>query len=130
METGLKSRVPPRMVNDVNSTIIQGAPSTVLECVSLEIEELSQARYTDRIITEDLRVEVLKIQDRINSSMIGSRYDFSDNNNSKPKNLQAENRSRERDIVRKGIERLEKEISQYTQVQISKEQIDCSIEKM
>ena len=89
----MKSRVPPRMVNDVNSTIIQGAPSTVLECMSLEIEVLSQARYTARIITEDLRVEVLDIQDRINSSIIGSRFDSSNKNNSKPKNLRAENRS-------------------------------------
>ena len=69
-ELGLNSRVPPRMVNNVNSTIIQGAPTTVLECVSQEIEELSQTRYTDRALTEDLRVEVLKIQNRINSSML------------------------------------------------------------
>ena len=44
MELGLNSRPLPRVVNDVNSTIIQGAPSTVLEYVSLEIEELAQAR--------------------------------------------------------------------------------------
>ena len=55
MELGLNSRVPPRMVNNVNSTIIQGAPTTVLECVSQEIEELSQTRYTDKVLTEDLR---------------------------------------------------------------------------
>ena len=78
---------------------------------------------------EDLRVEVLEIQDRINSSMIGSGDDFSDNNNIKPMNLQVENRSRERDIVRKGIERLEKQISHYTQVQISKEQMDIALLK-
>ena len=44
MELGLNSRPLPRVVNDFNSTIIQGAPSTVLEYVSLEIEELAQAR--------------------------------------------------------------------------------------
>ena len=65
MEIGLNSRPLPRVVNDVNSTIIQGAPSMVLKYVSLEIEELAQARYTDRIITEELMVEVLEIQDRI-----------------------------------------------------------------
>ena len=41
-----------------------------------------------------------------------------------------ENRSRERDIVRKGMERLEKEISQYTQIQLSKEQADISLLKI
>ena len=55
----MNTRVPPRMVNNVNSTIIQGAPSTVLECMTLEVEVLSQESYTNRIITEDLRVEVL-----------------------------------------------------------------------
>ena len=35
------------------------------------------------------------------------KNDFS---NKKPGNIQGENRSREQDIVRKGIERLEKEI--------------------
>ena len=38
-----------------------------------------------------------------------------------------ENRSREQDIVRKGIERLEKQISQYTPMQISREQIDIAL---
>ena len=129
LKTGLNSRVPPRMVNNVNSTIIQGAPSTVLECMTMEVEVLSQESYTNRIITEDLRVEVLNIQDRINSSLLGSRFDSSNKNSGTPKNLGAENRSWERDIVRKGMERLEKEISQYTQVQISKEQVDIALLK-
>ena len=58
--------------------------------------------------------------------MMSPKNDFS---NKKPENIQGENRSREQDIVRKGIERLEKEISQYTQVQVSKEQIDIALLK-
>ena len=112
------------MENDVNSTIIQGTPSTVLECMSIELEELVQARYTDRIIMEELTLEVLEIQDRINSSMMTPTTDFA---NKKKDSRQSENRSRERDIVRKGMERLEKEISQYTQVQVSKEQVDIAL---
>ena len=49
--------------------------------------------------------------------------------NKKKDSRQSENRSRERDIVRKGMERLEKEISQYTQVQVSKEQVDIALLK-
>ena len=37
METGLNSRPLPRVVSDVNSTIIQGTSPTVLECMSLEV---------------------------------------------------------------------------------------------
>ena len=40
-----------------------------------------------------------------------------------------ENRSREQDIVRKGKERLEKQISQYTQIQITKDHMDISLLK-
>ena len=76
METRLNSRPLPRMENDVNSTIIQGTPSTVLECMSIELEELVQARYTDRIIMEELTLEVLEIQDRINSSMMTPTTEF------------------------------------------------------
>ena len=124
MEIGLNSRPLPRVVNNVNNTILHGAPSTVLEYVSLEIEEFAQARYADRIITEELTLEVLEIQDRINSSMMTPTTDFA---NKKKDSRQSENRSRERDIVRKGMERLEKEISQYTQVQVSKEQVDIAL---
>ena len=66
----------------------------------------------------------LEIQDRINSSMMTPTTDFA---NKKKDSRQSENRSRERDIVRKGMERLEKEISQYTQVQVSKEQVDIAL---
>ena len=124
METRLNSRPLPRMENDVNSTIIQGTPSTVLECMSIELEELVQARYTDRIIMEELTLEALEIQDRINSSMMTPTTEFA---NKKKDSRQSENRSREQDIVRKGMERLEKEISQYTQVQVSKEQVDIAL---
>ena len=40
-----------------------------------------------------------------------------------------ENRSREQDIVRKGKERLEKQISQYTQIQITKDHMDIALLK-
>ena len=80
------------MENDVNSTIIQGTPSRVLECMSIELEELVQAIYTNRIIMEELTLEVLEIQDRINSSMMTPTTDFA---NKKKDSRQSENRSRE-----------------------------------
>ena len=83
------------MVNTVNSAIIQGAPTTIVECVTQEMEDLSQAMYAERVIVEDLRFDVSEIQDRINSFMMGSREIFSDGKNTKLMNLRAENRSRE-----------------------------------
>ena len=41
----------------------------LLECMSLELEELARTRHSDRMITEELTLEVLELQERINSSM-------------------------------------------------------------
>ena len=63
----LNRGAPPREEDD---TINQGSSSMVLECMSVELEELAQARHSDRMITEELTLEVLELQERINSSMM------------------------------------------------------------
>ena len=78
------------------------------------------------MITEELTLEVLELQERINSSVMISTPEQA---KKRKESNQEENRSRERDIVRKGMERLEKEISQYTQTQVSKDQADISLLK-
>ena len=63
----LNKGAPPREENDI---ISQGTSSMLLECMSVELEELARARHSDRMITEELTLEVLELQDRINSSMM------------------------------------------------------------
>ena len=53
MKTKLNVRPFPRVENDLTNTMIQGTSSMVMECMSGELEELAQARYSDRIITEN-----------------------------------------------------------------------------
>ena len=71
----------------------------LLECMSLELEELAQTRHSDRMITEELTLEVLELQERINSSMSSTPEQAKKRKESN----HVENRSRERDIVRKGM---------------------------
>ena len=90
---------------------------------------MSQALYNERVVVDSLRFDVLEIQDRISSSMMGSGENLSNDKNLKSLSPQTENRSREQDIVRKGIGRFEKQISQYTQIQITKDHMDIALLK-
>ena len=90
---------------------------------------MSQALYNERVVVDSLRFDVLEIQDRISSSMMGSGENLSNDKNLKSLSPRTENRSREQDIVRKGIDRLEKQISQYTQIQITKDHMDIALLK-
>ena len=57
-------------LREEDDTISQGTSSMLLECISVELEELAQARHSDRMITEELSLEVLGLQERVNSSMM------------------------------------------------------------
>ena len=89
IKTRPKFRPLSRVENDLTNTISQGTSSGVLESMSVELEELARARYSDRIITEELTLEVLEIQERINSSMMTSTTEFA---NKKRESSRGENR--------------------------------------
>ena len=82
---------------------------------------------------------VLNLQDKLEelprqnsaSSPMGSREDLShqDGNVQGSNTIDSETTNLERDIVRKGIERLEKQISQLIESAISKDQVDIALLK-
>ena len=112
--------------DELSSTTVQGSFATEMESLTFEMNELNQARYKQRIVTEQLTIDVLELQERINSSLRCSTYNSS---NRGVENAQLENKCRERDIVKKGMERIEKEIAQYTQVKISRDEVDIALIK-
>ena len=112
--------------DELNSTTVQGSFATEMESLTFEMNELNQARCKQRIVTEQLTIDVLELQERINSSLRCSTYNSS---NRGVENAQLENKCRERDIVKKGMERIEKEIAQYTQVKISRDEVDIALIK-
>ena len=128
-ESGSHSGISPSLVNSVNSLITHGAPAMTLDGVTREMDDLFQALYTERVLVDNLRFDVLEIQDRISSSMMGSKENLSNGKNSRSLSPRTENKSREQDVVRKGIDRLEKQIFQYTQTQITKDHKDIALLK-
>ena len=64
-ESGLNSIITLTMIDTVNKAIMHGASRTRLEYISQQIEELSQVVCAKRFITDDLRSEVLVLQERI-----------------------------------------------------------------
>ena len=111
MDTG----IPMEIVNSLNEIIQEGAPLVAIEIMRQQVQELSQGWQT----TDDLKGLVVDLQDKLdfvsyqgtNSLNITSR-DFPpqtvNGQISGLRSSQGNPSSQEREIVKKGIERLEK----------------------
>ena len=132
-ESNFNSDIPPNVIHSLSDIIMEGAPSTVIELLSQQVEELSQVVCTEQFITDDLRHELSELQERFNTSIQQSgasslrptsdpSIHSSDRERDKMRSSQREVQSREREIARKGIERLEKQILQHINVYIPKDQ--------
>ena len=110
-----------------------------MEDLRIQVEEISQEVLDERSRTNLLRSMVLNLQDKLEelprqtsvSSLLGSREDLShqEGNVQSSNAFNSETINLERDIVRKGIERLEKQISQLIGSTISKDQVDIALLK-
>ena len=123
----MNSEIPPNVVSSLNDKIMEGAPSTIIEVIEQQVEELSQVVCNEWFITYDLRNEMSNLQKRFiatiqcseASSFLPSSdpsLQTSDREMSERRAFQRDVRSREQEIVMKGIERLEKQILQYINV--------------
>ena len=117
LHTITKNRGSPLREEDDTRSL--GTSSMLLECITVELEEL-------KVINEDLTLDVLELQERMSSPIKISTLDHA---KTRKESNPGGNKAQERDIVKKGMERLEKEIAQYTQIQVSTEQADISLLK-
>ena len=53
-ESDKNSEIPPNIVSSLNDIIVEGAPSTIIEVIRQQVEELSQVVCTEEFITDDL----------------------------------------------------------------------------
>ena len=92
------------------------ALSSTVECLSQQIEELTQVTYSERAVSADLRMEFSELQREVNSSIsplgttimgpngqIPKTYS-QDERSTEPRTILGEVKAREREIVRKGID--------------------------
>ena len=51
----MNPKVPSNVVNSLNDIIMEGAPSTIIEVIRQQVEELSQLVCTEQFATDNLR---------------------------------------------------------------------------
>ena len=60
-ELNVNSEIPPNVVSSLNNIIMEGTPSTIIEVIRQQVEDVLQVVCTDRFITDDLRNEISEI---------------------------------------------------------------------
>ena len=68
-ESNVNSEIPPNVVSSLNDIIMEGTPSTIIEVIRQQVEELSQVVCTEWFITDDLRNEISDLQERFNTTI-------------------------------------------------------------
>ena len=92
-DANMNSSIPPSVIHTLNNTIIDGAPSSVVEFLSQQIDELTQVICTKRVISADLRIEFSELQEKVNYSILPQGVSLIPLNSETPKSYLHENRS-------------------------------------
>ena len=119
----MDTKIPMEIVNSLTEIIQESAPLVVGEIMRQQVKELSQGIQCDQQASNYLRSLVIDLQDKLDviplqsiSSVSLAPRDCSpqagDGQSSGLRSPHANSSSREREIVRKGINRLEKQILQ------------------
>ena len=138
-ETNRNEDIPVEVINSLQELIQDTSAASSVKDLRLQVEEISLEVHDERSRTNLLRSMVFNLQDKLeefpkpssSSSLFGSREDIShqDDNVQGSRSTESESSNLEREIVRKGIERLEKQISQLIEPVISKDQVDIALLK-
>ena len=134
----MNTEVPMDIVNSLNDIIMEGAQSTLIEVIRQQVKELSQVVQTDWFATDSLRDRMIDLQERFDATLqhtVGSSIPPSSDPSlqtsgrqmNEMRSSQRYTCSKEQEIVRKGIERLEKQILQYIDVYISRDQVNIAL---
>ena len=119
----MDTKIPMEIVNSLTEIIQKSAPSVAKEIMRQQVEELSRGIQCNQQASNNLRSLVIDLQDKLDvippqstSSVSWDPRDCSpqpgDGQSSGLRSPHANLTSREREIVRRGIERLEKQILQ------------------
>ena len=132
--TDMTAEIALEIMNAGNDIILDKSPAVSMEYVSERMEQLEGAGQADQEITEHVRSAMVELQDRIANSSINTLevrvYSPADGViNSDLGSPKSNLTLRERNIVRKGIKRLERQILQLIGVLISCDQVDIELLK-
>ena len=121
-ESNMNEEITVDIVSSLQEIIQDNSVASSVENMRLQVEEMSRDVIHDRSITKNLRSMVLDLQEKLDevpmrnskSSPMGSREDLLAQDQEFQDGCVSTSNStnRERDIVRNGIERMERQISQ------------------
>ena len=60
---------PEEIVNSLNDIIMEGTPSTIIEVIRQQVEELSQVVHIDQFATYGLREGMIDLQERFDATL-------------------------------------------------------------
>ena len=117
--------IPREIVNSIQDVINDSSPGIAVDRMRDEIREIRQSLETGRHVTEGLRGLVVNLSDQVSNKSIPQVIQddslmFRDHNS-------GEITQRECEIVRKGIERTEKQLRQLILNDLSTESVDISL---
>ena len=130
--TYMTVEIPMKIVNTLNDIIMDRSPAASMESIREQVEHLEGAIQADQETTKHVRSAMIELQDKIanpsfNTLEIKDYFPQSGMINSDRGSPKSNSMSRERDIVRNGIERLEKQIPQLIGVLISQDTLDSKV---
>ena len=122
------------IIDSLNEIILDKSPAATRESVSERVEQLKGAVRVNRQTTNHVRSAMVLLQEIVSDQSFNTLEvrDYSPHGEAAcadQGSLKLKATSREKEVVRKGIERKEKQITQLISVFISRQQVDISLLK-
>ena len=127
MSAQVHTDVPAELVNSIQEVIADSSPGLAVNRMREELDEIRDSLDSSRHVTEGLRGLVVDLSDQmVNNSMQHTLYE--------PRVQEKDSRSfeshtRERDLVRKSIERARKQLQQIVIADLGTSPVDISLVK-
>ena len=121
------AEIPREIINSIQDVINDSSPGLAVDRLREEIRDLRDSLSTSQYVTEGLRGLVVYLSDQVSNSSVPQIV--LDENLSGRDNLSIETSRRECEIVKKGIERTEKQLRQLILNDIQTESVDISLIK-
>ena len=122
-----QSKIPREIVNSLQEIINDSSPGVAVDRMRNEIRELRDSMATSRYATEGLRGLVVNLSDQV--SNVPPTQMIRDESLILREDINTESNRRECEIVRKGIERTEKQLRQLIRNEIQMDSVDISLIK-
>ena len=129
----ITSEIPKEIVDSLNEIILEKTPTFTREVVNERVKHLEGLIRDNQRNTKNVRSAIIQLQDRVENQSINS-FDIRDQTvysleGSNQGSQKTNATRREREVLRKGIERMQKQIFQLISVQISQEHLDIALLK-